>query len=150
MEVDKENDEEKKFVWYDKEDHVFKLSPEIEDFDILKVSLRKTKGNLLAPGEYLPKVSIGKNALAYNIYIDLPGVETEKVEVKKTGRGRIQVKGQKIKELEGQSIEKDERTYGFFDLSFKIPKPFEPPPVKTWTANVLHLKFVKADENVVY
>jgi len=95
----------------------------------------------------VPKISIGKTAQSYELFIELPGVDQTKVKVAKIKRDVIEVSGEKISELSAIakekgtpfSVLKEDRFYGTFSEKFTIPEPFKVKPTQEWKNSVLHL-----------
>ena len=89
---------------------------------------------LMRPNHFLPHVDIVKDK-DYTIFLDVPGMTKEDIRLSRQNVTTI-VKGMRVQpypELQVHKIERSERTYGDFTLTFAIPQEYE----RKWTSMIL-------------
>ena len=88
----------------------------------------------MRPNHFLPHVDIVKDK-DYTIFLDVPGMTKEDIRLSRQNVTTI-VKGMRVQpypELQVHKIERSERTYGDFTLTFAIPQEYE----RKWTSMIL-------------
>ena len=87
---------------------------------------------LMRPNHFLPHVDIVKDK-DYTVFLDVPGMTKEDIRLSRQNVTTI-VKGMRSQPyLELHKIERSERTYGDFTLTFAIPQEYE----RKWASMIL-------------
>ena len=81
------------------------------------------------------------------IYLDLPGMTRENLDIQLTGNNTLTIRGErKFEEVEKAAYHRVERFYGNFARSFALPKNVEADKIKaTFKDGVLELVLPKAE-----
>ncbi len=125
---------------------------EIEDmFDRYDraVGWPKSRGQeLIATGDWSPRVDIVENDNEFVIKAEIPDVKKEDVKVS-VDNGVLTIKGERKQEKEenGKKFHRVERYYGSFTRSFTLPENVEESKVKaTFKDGMLNLQVPKAEK----
>lgn len=114
-----------------------------------KAKSQVKRKQLTRPDSFIPAIDIIVSPASYTIIMDLPGMKKEDLEVYRRNVTTI-VKGNRAKlaEENDSSYEKNERKFGEFTLSFRIPNNYE----RKWSEvncenGVFFLKYKKDDND---
>jgi HSP20 family protein len=117
---------------------------------------RETFREFMAPGgeataplmRFMPRVNVTESADAYELEVEVPGVNPEEVRVTFTG-DTLTIQGEKRRkeQREGDTWHVTERSYGTFQRSFTFPAPVDGDSVEATSENgVLRIRVAKARE----
>ena len=96
------------------------------------------------PNSFAPAVDIVQDNALYTIIMDVPGVTSEDIRLSRQNVTTI-VKGTRLRpyaELLVHKVERQERQYGDFTLTFKVPQEYERKSTVTMANGVLRLTFL--------
>lgn len=101
--------------------------------------------NSLEFGDWAPSVDVRESDKAFNIRVELPGVEKENVGVS-IENNLLTIKGEKKTETKDEKRHRTECLYGAFVRSFKLPQSVNAEAVEAEFANgVLNLTAPKTE-----
>ena len=125
---------------------------EIEDmFDRYTKSIGWPRGgsqDVVATGDWSPRVDIIENETAFLIKVEVPDVKKEDVKVS-VDNGVLSMAGERKQEKEekGKRFHRVERYYGSFRRSFTLPDNVNPKKIKaTFSNGMLNLELPKLEE----
>lgn len=97
---------------------------------------------------FVPRVNVTEDEKAYELELEVPGVDPEEVRVTLTG-DTLTVQGEKRREQQrqGQTWHVTERSYGSFQRSFTFPAAVDGESIEATSENgVLRVRVAKARE----
>lgn len=103
---------------------------------------------ILATGDWAPRVDIAETDKAFEIKVEIPEVNKEDVKVT-VGSGVLTIRGERKQEKEekGKKFHRIERYYGIFTRSFTLPDNVDETKVKaSFRDGMLNLQIPKTEE----
>ena len=97
---------------------------------------------------WAPRVDLAETEEAYHLYLDLPGLSKDDVEIN-FHDGALTVRGERKTEKQGekQNFVRLERTFGHFYRSFTLPKTADAERIEaSYQDGVLSIRVPKAEE----
>ena len=119
----------------DKRVKVIRASAQSDMMRLQQTSIDASGLLLMRPNHFLPPVDIMKAKL-YTVFLDVPGMTKEDIKLSRQNVTTIVkgMRGRPYTELNVNKIERSERMYGDFTLTFAIPQEYE----RKWASMTLH------------
>lgn len=122
---------------------------EIEDVFAKVVDVPRTRGQeVLATGDWAPRVDIAETDKEFLIKVEIPEVKKEDVKVN-VDNGILNIRGERKQEKEevGKRFHRVERHYGLFTRSFTLPDNVDEAKIKaSFKDGMLNIQIQKTEE----
>lgn len=114
---------------------------------IQNVSNEFSKGVNIESATFKPRIDITESTNNFSIYVELPGIAKEKINISVSDERVLNIKGEKISDLpESRSSLRNERKFGEFSRSLQLPDEADVEKINaTFLNGVLELSIPKKE-----